>query len=199
MEDLVVLRDALMRQDIYGDLTKREVEYIPKENKVVFLPEETGYYKKQKAKTEELCYYPFLLGKTQKVCLAAITQKFRLTLKGEKLYRNGAELLARYAHMYDNEVYNAKGHELEDLEFYNLPEKIRLSDRKFWVMSYSCQRGFPYADNGQIFIHGAFSSGGYGNIYSHSICVIVHLPDRIVANVSEEKIQLIWHRFMERE
>ncbi len=188
-----------MRQEIYGDLTKREVEYIPKANKVVFLPEETGYHKKQKAKTEELCYYPFLLGKKKKLCLAAITKKFRLTLRGEKLYKNASELLTRYAHMYDNEAYNAKGYELETTEFCDLPEEIRLSDRKFWVVSHSSQKGFPYANNGEIFLHGAFSSGGYGNTYSHSICVIINLPDKMMANLSEEKIHLIWHSFMERE
>lgn len=133
MERWVPLAEVLQKPAKYGDISKREVAYIPDVQKASFNYSKTGIRESQRFTTElKHKYFPSICEKNQQLYLVAKDVTSQKLALGDTIgYENSEEIIKCIAELYGNKELRAKGVSW----FRNFPKDYLKCSKPYWYGS----------------------------------------------------------------
>lgn len=131
MAQKIYLVDALKQPHLYGDLTRKYVDYKPEEKTIWIGKNTNGCERADHPRTEKLRWWP-VYSETNPFIVSGVT-KFELSLCGLTGWTKLEEALQMYATLYDNEELGAVGTFLSRSRFEKLPEHLKNVEGRYWL------------------------------------------------------------------
>lgn len=207
MAKWVPLKEVLMHPEKYGDISERQIDYIPDYRKITLSKKQTGVEIPQMFETEmnHTWYVTLYEGKIYFVT-GEVTET-RFVLYGKIGYKNGSKVQKEISELYENEELGTKSEiwteDTVDMAIKTLPEFLRRIKGKYWTaIKYRykypyqgylynvCHYGLKQIERGSFEIYSGKPSYLYdskGNDYSHVINVrpLLRIPSNILVDIEE--------------
>lgn len=197
----VLLKEVLMHPEKYGDISERQIDYIPDYRKITLSKKQTGVEIPQMFETEvnHTWYATLHEGKIYLVTGETTTQNIQF--RGRVGYKNREEVQKELSKIFKNKELGTKGEiwseDTIDIAIKILPKRLRLIKGIYCTaMEYShklgnyCFFGLKLIDCGTLY--GSGSNGGclFTNYDDNVICAasvrpLLYVPENVLVDIGE--------------
>lgn len=191
MEEVVRLLSALTNADRYGDVSQRQIAYIPDGGKLTLKRGDTGMKAGKSIDCEDaINWYPFITP-DEDVYIIGASARNKLSLRGKNGYINCLKFAREYSQLYNCKRLDAMGIPITESIFKQMPKfHKRLNDKFCLADDYKNLHndvigfGMKYVSSGEVKGKVMYTCYGEESDYSYILVPLVKLSLNTMVEIS---------------